>query len=312
MGTIGAAVIGAEQEASVSGQEDVETFRKDSTAMYSCTYRLISDQGCIEMSDLAGAVPGRAEIALRIAIPTLAAVFASAILASLAIIALSGADVRTTLTVADFWKISFPISLLAPCLVCPVLAMHLARPLRDLRRARDELLRVAHRDPLTGLLNRRGFDLAAAQVFADSRRKGQSTAALMCDIDMFKSVNDQYGHEFGDVALKAVAEVIQASVGARPAVLGRQGGEEFAILLPSANFAESAEIAEAVRAACAATRFGSGGVAIRITLSIGIAAQASWAIDPRTLLARADAALYQAKREGRNRVVAASENRKVA
>jgi len=258
------------------------------------------------MIDPVGAAPSRVQIARRVGIPTLAAVVASAVLASLATVALSGADASKTLTVADFWKISFPISLLAPALVCPVLAMHMSRLLRDLRRARDELLSIAQKYPLTGLLNRRGFDLAADRVFAESRRSGASIAALMCDIDMFKAINDKYGHEFGDMALKGVAEVLRASIGARTAVLGRQGGEEFAILLLGVDFAEGVEIAELVRAACAANRFESEGVATRITLSIGIASQAPWGAEPRALLNRADAALYQAKRDGRNRVVPAT------
>ena len=228
------------------------------------------------MIDPVGAAPRRAETARRVAIPTFAAVVASAVVTSLATVALSGADASRTLTVGDFWKISFPIAVFAPALICPVLTMHMARLLRDLRRARDELLCIVQKDPLTGLLNRRGFDLAADRVFAESRRSGEPIAALMCDIDMFKAVNDKYGHEFGDLALEGVAEVLRASIGARTAVLGRQGGEEFAILLPGADFAEGMEIAEIVRAACAANRFESEGVATRITLSIGVAAQAPW------------------------------------
>jgi diguanylate cyclase (GGDEF)-like protein len=257
------------------------------------------------MIDPVRAAPSRTDTTRWLAIPTLAAVIATAVLASLAMAALLGADASKTLTVAEFWKISLPISIGAPGLVCPILAIYMATLLRDLRRARDELLGVAQKDPLTGLLNRRGFDLAAARVFAESRRSGAPIAALMCDIDMFKAVNDQYGHEFGDVTLQGVAEVLRATIGGRAAVLARQGGEEFAILLPGVDFAEGVEIAEIVRAACAARRFESKGVATRITLSIGIASQASWGADPRALLSRADAALYQAKRDGRNRVVAA-------
>src|SRR3984957_13399669 len=177
----------------------------------------------VEMMDPVGAAPSRAETTRRVAIPTFAAVVASAVVTFLATVALSGADASRTLTVGDFWKISFPIAVFAPALICPVLTMHMARLLRDLRRARDELLCIVQKDPLTGLLNRRGFDLAADRVFAESRRSGEPIAALMCDIDMFKAVNDKYGHEFGDA-------VLRASIGSRTAVFGRQGGEEFAIL----------------------------------------------------------------------------------
>ena len=257
------------------------------------------------MTDPVGAARSREETALGVALSTLSAVVASTVLTSLATVALSGADTSRTLTVGDFWSISFPISIFSPALVCPALTMHMTRLLRDLRRARDELLSVTQKDPLTGLLNRRGFDLAAVRVFAESRRTGAPISALMCDIDMFKAVNDQYGHEFGDRALQGVAEVLRTSIGGRAAVLARQGGEEFAILMPGVDCAEGVEIAEIVRAACAASRFESKGVATRITLSIGIASQAPWGADPGALLSRADAALYQAKRDGRNRVVAA-------
>jgi len=262
------------------------------------------------MIDLLAAAPGRAETARRIAIPTLVAVLASALLTSLATFALSGADASRTLTVAELWRIAFPISVLAPAVVCPILALHMGRLLRDLRRARDELAGVAHKDPLTGLLNRRGFDLAAAAAFAESRRAHKSIVALMCDIDKFKAINDKYGHEFGDLALKAVADVIRASIGDRTAVLSRRGGEEFAILLPGIDVCEGVEIAEIVRAACAANRFESEGVAARVTLSIGLATQPPDEAEPRTLLNLADAALYQAKRDGRNRVVPAFPNRR--
>jgi diguanylate cyclase (GGDEF)-like protein len=257
------------------------------------------------MTEPIGAARSRAETALGVGTSTLWAVIASTVLTSLATVALSGADTSRTLTVGDFWSISFPISIFSPALVYPALTMHMAKLLRDLRRARDELLSVTQKDPLTGLLNRRGFDLAAVRVFAESRRSGAPIAALMCDIDMFKAVNDEYGHEFGDLALQGVAEVLRASIGTRGAALARQGGEEFVILLPGVDFAKGVEIAEIVRAACAANRFESKGVATRITLSIGVASQAPWGADPRALLSCADAALYQAKRDGRNRVVSA-------
>ena len=108
---------------------------------------------------------------------------------------------------------------------------------------------------MTGLLNRRGLDLAAARAFATARHTGAPVAVLMCDIDFFKSINDRFGHEFGDVVLTRVAEVIRTALGNRVAALGRHGGEEFAILLPNADFDEAREIAETVRLACASHAF---------------------------------------------------------
>ena len=131
----------------------------------------------------------------------------------------------------------------------------------------------------------------------------------MCDIDHFKSINDRYGHDFGDVALVRIAAIIYAVLGCG-AIIGRQGGEEFAILFPDCD--SSRGQASPRRCGRPARR-----LAVRLrrrrsplTLSFGVAAAERRSRDFRLLLSRADAALYQAKRDGRNRVVWATERRR--
>ena len=136
---------------------------------------------------------------------------------------------------------------------------------------------------------------------ARSRRYGHPFCLLLLDVDNFKSVNDERGHEAGDEALRAVANVIQT--GTRGIDTGaRIGGDELAVLLPETDFEHGLEVAERLRAAVAGLSLpGTGGV----TASFGIAEFPSCARDERELFAAADHALYEAKRRGRNRVNAA-------
>jgi len=119
-----------------------------------------------------------------------------------------------------------------------------------------------------------------------------------------KDINDRYGHDVGDIVLIDVAQIIRRSVGARSAVLGRQGGDEFAILLPGVDLEDAAAIAEGLRQACerrSAVRPDDAG---RVTLSLGVATtESSRETNLRAILKQADAALYEAKRGGRNLVV---------
>jgi diguanylate cyclase (GGDEF)-like protein len=257
------------------------------------------------MADRERVARALSEVAMPVAIATLASIVAAMVVTSLGIVYFLGFNPTTTIGAAEVWRIGLTISTIAPALICPVIATRMALMMRTLRHARDELANAALLDPLTGLLNRRGFDAAAVRAYAESRRRGKPIAALMCDVDMFKAINDKYGHDFGDMALKNLAGIIEASLADRDAVMGRQGGEEFAILLPGVDVAEATEIAETLRAACASHLFVGESVTARITLSIGIATEAPDDAELRSLLGRADAALYQAKRDGRNRVVPA-------
>ena len=114
------------------------------------------------------------------------------------------------------------------------------------------------------------FDAAAVHVFAEARRLGQPIVAIMCDIDMFKDINDRCGHDVGDIVLIDVAQIIRRSVGARLAVLGRQGGDEFAILLPGVDLEDATGIAEGLRQACEGRSAVRPDGAARVTLSSAI------------------------------------------
>lgn len=190
----------------------------------------------------------------------------------------------------------------------PALAMRAGKALRELTLARDELDRLAHFDSLTSLFNRRGFDKAAAGALASPTAPGRPAAALMCDLDLFKGINDRLGHEFGDAALRHVANVLREAAGSDTMVLGRIGGEEFALLLTDVQLADALAFAEGLRASVAENPVEWRGAKEAITMSVGLAATPFWQGEVSPLLARADMALYRAKRMGRNRVVAAPDD----
>ena len=249
--------------------------------------------------------PGRNDnysVAARVGQQTLIAVLGSVSITSLVMWLLVGFGPDRSLQAGELWRIALILSTLSPALLCPLLAFPVAWLLRDLRKAQGALAAAALKDPLTGLLNRRGFDLAAAQELGSG---AGGAAALMCDIDFFKSINDQYGHECGDDVLRCVGERLRQILAPRRAVLARQGGEEFVVLLPNAGIDEAAAVAESIRAACAAERLDIDGAQANFTVSIGVAAEARSGVQVRPLIGRADAALYQAKRDGRNRVAIA-------
>ena len=164
---------------------------------------------------------------------------------------------------------------------------------------------AAATDPLTGLLNRRGFFEAAGSLIAISRRNRMApVSVLVFDLDHFKAINDRSGHATGDAMLQLFAKVARETLRATD-IIGRLGGEEFVALLPSAA-AEAAIAAERVRAAFAVASIVRNGRCIAATVSIGVAsALPATAID--LLITRADDVLYRAKKNGRNRVEIAGD-----
>jgi diguanylate cyclase (GGDEF)-like protein/PAS domain S-box-containing protein len=169
-----------------------------------------------------------------------------------------------------------------------------------------ELRRLATTDALTGLSNRRHFIERLTQEFARYERYAHPAAVLMLDIDFFKSVNDSYGHAAGDALLRRFAAVCQRVV-RRTDVVGRLGGEEFAVMLLDRTDAEALEQAERIREAVAALRLDDIDPDLRVTVSIGVSSFESAGGSVDAALARADRALYQAKENGRNRVVVCRE-----
>ena len=161
----------------------------------------------------------------------------------------------------------------------------------------------ASRDELTGLRNRRSFNQKLLETVQRARRYGSRFSILMMDIDHFKSINDTYGHQMGDLVLKGFCERISERI-RESDYLARWGGEEFILLLDSADKNQAAQLAETLRATIASVRIDP---VPSLTVSIGVAEYiADEAID--TLLARADKHLYAAKAAGRNRVYPANES----
>jgi len=157
---------------------------------------------------------------------------------------------------------------------------------------------LSRRDTLTGLSNRRMLDETLARELVRAQRSGSELSVVMIDLDHFKRVNDQCGHIIGDQMLTAVAAAMNSHV--RPYdLLSRWGGEEFVVVLVDCGAEEAGEVCERLRTAVADVRV--GGYTGRVTASFGIA---TWqnGEDSQTLIKRADEALFQAKREGRNRV----------
>lgn len=194
---------------------------------------------------------------------------------------------------------------LAPLIVCPLVSIQLAVAHHKLLELKDELHKAAATDHLTGLLNRRGFHLEAEAVLEATRGTRRSISILMCDIDRFKLVNDRFGHDFGDLVLVNVADAICQSLAQRRFIVSRRGGEEFAILLADCTQSQALEEAEAVRAAVAMATVLSQDGDYRATVSVGAASGQGDDVDLNELLSRADQALYEAKRRGRNRAVLA-------
>jgi len=168
-------------------------------------------------------------------------------------------------------------------------------------RARDMLVRSSATDDLTQLANRRScFERLEVEVLRIRRLKA-TLAVVMLDLDGFKPVNDQHGHHAGDAVLRQTAERIQACI--RPYdILARLGGDEFLLVAPGSELEAAQKLAERLRRCIADRVFEVDGVAISLTISCGVTVAAAEEPSVETLIARADKALYEAKRAGRDRV----------
>jgi two-component system cell cycle response regulator len=166
-------------------------------------------------------------------------------------------------------------------------------------RLQNQLIRLARTDSLTGVLNRRAFFDEGLRLCRKAIHAARPVA-IMFDVDHFKRVNDQFGHDVGDQVLRCIGQEVPRE----GAVVGRLGGEEFAILLAESDLAAGVDLADSFRRKLAALSFDTSRGATSITCSFGVTEwQAGESIDQ--LLKRSDTALYQAKNEGRNRVVIA-------
>jgi diguanylate cyclase (GGDEF)-like protein len=180
-----------------------------------------------------------------------------------------------------------------------------------LNKRNEEIRRLSITDPLTRLYNRRHFNEHLPQALKAAGRYGRPLAVVMTDIDHFKKVNDTHGHQVGDETLQAFAGVLRASLRQGVDWAARYGGEEFVVVLPETDLEGGAVAAERLRLLASQLRLESPRGPFRITASFGVAA-----VDPQkesvpsmeALLAAADAALYRAKENGRNRVETADRN----
>lgn len=171
------------------------------------------------------------------------------------------------------------------------------------RREQEALQRwEAEHDPLTGLLNRRGFERRLDEAFADFQKTSTPSALLLFDLDHFKPINDEGGHALGDEMLRRIAQVVAWEV-RRSDHVARQGGDEFGVLLPSCTLGQAERIAESLRQAVSEVSVSHEGKEYTVTLSIGVTCFDENDTNYNVALSRADAASYEAKAHGRDGVV---------
>lgn len=187
--------------------------------------------------------------------------------------------------------VAIPVFVLIPLLLTILTA----------ERLRREVERQARRDALTHAYNRRGFNELADREWARARRRNEALSLLMLDIDHFKKINDQYGHAVGDQILTETSGRIQEVLRTED-VWGRFGGEEFIAMLPATPIEDAVIVAERVRRSIGDVPFVTAAGELRITVSIGVATRQPEDANWETVTQLADAALYRAKSEGRNRV----------
>jgi diguanylate cyclase (GGDEF)-like protein len=186
-----------------------------------------------------------------------------------------------------------------------VLAFHAMLMTLVVSRLFNELRKLSLHDALTGLLNRRAMEETLQTRMRSSRRSGEAFVVMMLDLDYFKRINDDFGHAVGDLALKHVSQLLQGALRDIDH-LARFGGEEFVVLMPAATLAQAHPVAERLRQMLAANPLKHNSLAVNLSVSIGVAEWRGPDDDSPELLRRADAALFQAKVQGRNRVVTAA------
>jgi diguanylate cyclase (GGDEF)-like protein len=191
-----------------------------------------------------------------------------------------------------------PLSMVAAAIL---VALGVADRLREQRAALSDAERRAQTDPLTGVLNRRSLIERLDAACLRARARGLPIALLFIDLDHFKEINDSFGHAAGDACLSGIIAPIEAEL-RHSDVIGRYGGEEFVVILSSADITAAHPIAERIRNRVADVEIEGFGPPIRLTCSIGVATSDTLGVWGEHLIAQADAAVYAAKRSGRNRV----------
>ncbi|WP_095082067.1 sensor domain-containing diguanylate cyclase [Pseudomonas sp. Irchel s3h17] len=184
----------------------------------------------------------------------------------------------------------------------PVMVVGIAEDITDRKRLETELQHLATTDVLTRSSNRRHFFECASREFQQARQQGSSLAFLLLDIDDFKRINDSYGHQLGDLVLQQLAECGRTAL-RRADLFGRIGGEEFSAVFPGCTPEMARHVAERLQREIQRLSFNHHGQAFGITVSLGLALLSADDESLDTLYSRADAAMYEAKRQGKNRIV---------
>jgi diguanylate cyclase (GGDEF)-like protein len=203
----------------------------------------------------------------------------------------------------DLTEICLGVLLAVSCAVSPLLLPVALTPVIVIQRSlmHQQLQAAARTDAKTGLLNATAWQREADTEIARALRRGSSLALILADVDHFKRVNDTYGHLAGDQVLRGLAAELRQQVRSSD-VVGRFGGEEFVVLLPQADADEACKIAERLRHRASVMGMCTGGMAMEVTISIGIAVLGTHGRDLFELLTAADSALYRAKDQGRDQV----------
>lgn len=202
--------------------------------------------------------------------------------------------------------VKLSIALLRDASESPLNLITAVQDITRLKGLQQELELQAHIDYLTGIPNRRHFMELAEHELARAERYGNEVAIFMLDVDFFKRINDEYGHKAGDKVLQNIAQLMQGML-REVDILGRIGGEEFAIVLPQTNRQKAMEVAERIRNQVAGNKIVlENGVSLNVTLSIGVAMMSPGYRDLDSVIGVADKGLYQAKAGGRNNVVCVS------
>jgi diguanylate cyclase (GGDEF)-like protein len=200
----------------------------------------------------------------------------------------------------------FAIGMILALVLSGLIATFRIRNMRRLESLNMELQGLIGLDGLTGIANRRAFESRMEGLWERLREDRQPLALILCDLDYFKNLNDTRGHGEGDAALRQVGGILRLAVRSTDDLPARLGGEEFGILLPRTTRDQALLVAERIREATAFTRIPNPGAPTGETLTMSLGLAVAWPsshLSPATLLDRADAALYQAKESGRNRVV---------
>ncbi len=172
----------------------------------------------------------------------------------------------------------------------------------ELARSHDQIQQMAITDPLTGIANRRAFQRAFSAMYERAKRRSTSFSLIICDIDLFKRINDTYGHSFGDQVIQYIATLLDDVVRTGD-LAARIGGEEFTVLLEDTGLTGAYDVAERLRKKVESAPLYFEGVAVPVTISLGVAAFPQDTDNHETLFNYADQALYRAKEGGRNRSV---------